>query len=383
VNAETRTYRIGIQGCGTIFPQYVEGIRRFPTLEIVWATDIDDDRSAAAQERFGVPRVGRPEAMLADGDVDIVVNLTWPRVHAKVTVDALAAGKSVFSEKPLAVTTGDAEQLITLAESYGLALGSAPETFMGSWGETSRAVIDSGALGEVVGGVAFVKHNYVEYGHPDPGFLFAPGAGPALDRGPYYVAALINLLGPVASVSGVTRWGPTQRQMRFSEARVSHVDVQVPTHWTAIMTFVSGAVVTVVFSNDIWRNNLPEIEIYGTAGSMTLPNPNFFDGDVHIAGLEREAPWTLVTPPTPPRGNFRGRGIVDMMRARESGRPQQADARLALHTLEVLTAIEASSASHCAVPITSRVERPPWPDVAAPIRTLGPLNAQHVPQEGR
>jgi predicted dehydrogenase len=352
-------YRVGIQGCGVIFPQYVEGMQRYPELELAWAADLDGDRLASLQKQFNIPSVGTPEQMLADPSVDVVINLTWPGVHHQVSSAALRAGKHVFSEKVIALTTSDAQDLINIARERGLRLGSAPETFLGSWGATSRAVLDSGLIGEVIGGVAFVTHNYLEFGHPDPRFLFQDGAGPALDRGPYYVAALVNLLGPVAEVCGMTAWGPRERIMRHPQARVDSFTVEIPTHWTASLRFVSGPVVTVVFSSDIWANSLPEMEIYGTAGTMKMPNPNYFDGDVHVASIDRGAPFRLVKPPLEPRGNYRGRGVVDMLTA-DSPR---ASGEFALHTLEVLRAIEESSNTGATIRIRSSLERPRWPEL--------------------
>lgn len=355
----TKKYRVGIQGCGVIFPQYVEGMRRYPELELVWAADLNPERLAELQKEFDIPSVGTPEQMLADPSVDIVINLTWPGVHHEVSKAALLAGKHVFSEKVMALTTGDAQDLIDTANQCGRRLGSAPETFLGSWGSTSRAVLDSGLIGDVVGGVAFVTHNYLEFGHPDPRFLFQDGAGPALDRGPYYIAALVNLLGPVAEVSGMTAWGPKERVMRHPEARVDRFTVEIPTHWTASLRFVSGAVITVVFSSDIWANSLPEMEIYGTEGTMQMPNPNYFDGDIRVASVERGAPFRLVQPPVQPRGNFRGRGVVDLLTS-ESPR---ANGEFALHTLEILRAIEESSNSGTSILMKSTVTRPEWPEL--------------------
>lgn len=354
----SETYRVGIQGCGVIFPQYFEGLSRHPEVEVLWAADVDADRAAQVADQFGIPRSGAPEDMLRDPDVDLVVNLTWPGVHYEVSKAALLAGKHVFSEKVIASSVEKAADLIETARQVGRRIGSAPETFLGSWGATSRAVVDTGLIGDVIGGVAFVTHNYLEFGHPDPTFLFQDGAGPALDRGPYYVTALINLLGPVTEVSGMTAWGPRERLMRHDQARVERIKVEIPTHWTASLRFAVGTVITVVFSSDVWANSLPEMEIYGTNGTISMPNPNYFDLDVRVAGIEKDAPFRVVRPPVPPRGNYRGRGVLDVLRS-----VPRANGELALHTLEVLRAISVSSESGRTVQIASTVERPYWPEL--------------------
>lgn len=356
----TNTHRIGVQGCGVISAQYFEGLARHPELEVVWATDVRTDLARSMAARFNIPRVGSPADMLADPDIELVVNLTWPGVHYDVSMAALDAGKHVFSEKVIAATVDQAADLIRTASSKNLRIGSAPETFLGSWGSTSRAIVDSGMVGDIIGGVAFVKHNFLEFGHPNPTFLFEDGAGAALDRGPYYVAALINLLGPVAEVAGMTRWGPKERIMRHAGAEVERIAVKIPTHWTGTLRFASGPVITVVFSSDIWANSLPEMELYGTAGSISMPNPNYFDGNVRVASIERDAPFRLVRPPLTPRGNYRGRGVADTLTAEHP----RANGSLALHTLEVLRAISDASDSGRTVGIASSVDRPEWPELA-------------------
>jgi predicted dehydrogenase len=356
----SRDYTLGVMGCGTIFPAYMKGLARFDHLNVKWAADIVPERAQAAQDSYGIPHIGTPAQLLADDEIDVVVNLTWPKVHHDVSMAALRAGKHVYSEKVIGITLTQARELQAEAASRDLLLGSAPDTFLGGWGATSRGLVDAGALGTIIGGTAFVTHNRVEHGHPDPTFLFERGAGPALDRGPYYVTALVNLLGPVAEVSGMTAWGPRTRIMTNPARRVDVVPVEVPTHWTGQLRFHAGAVVTVVFSSDIWANELPELELYGTKATMSLPNPNFFDGDVRLAGLDRDANFVTV-PPAVPLGGLRGQGVADLVAALGGGAPQRASAELATHVLEVLLAIEASSDQHQTITIETPCERPIWP----------------------
>lgn len=362
-------YRIGVMGCGTIFPAYMEGIARFAHLEVVRCADIIPERALAGHERFGIPRYGGPNELLADPEVDIVLNITPPNTHYEVSRGALAAGKHVYSEKPITTRLADADALVEQAAQAGLTFGAAPDTFLGTWGATSRTVVDSGELGHIAAAVAFVPHNRVETWHPDPTFLFQPGGGPTLDIGPYYVTALVNMLGPVAEVVGMTRVGQEFREVTSRNRLVDQVAVEIPTHSTALLRFRSGVLVTLILSSDIWATGLPFIEVYGDRATLSLPHPNWFDGDVRIKGVEDSANWSIVPPVTPP-GSLRGEGIADMV-ASFDGRPQRTGAKLARHVLEVLLAIQAANDARCVVKITSSCERPTWPAPA----TLRKLSA--------
>ena len=357
-------YRIGIAGCGTIFPAYMEGLARFDHIEVVRCADIIPERALMGHETYGIPRYGGPEELYADGDVEIVLNITPPNTHIEVSTLALEAGKHVYTEKPITTDLADANRLLALAESTGLTLGSAPDTFLGSWGATSRAVVDSGALGEIAAATAFIPHNRVETWHPDPTFLFQAGGGPTLDRGPYYIAALVNMLGPVAEVAGMARAGAPTRYVSSPNKLVDEIDVQIPTHSTAVLRFASGVLGTIIFSSDVWAHELPNIDVYGSDGTLSLPHPNWFDGDVRFkTSADREAEWQIV-PPVAPDGGLRGEGIADMI-ASFDGRPQRTGPELARHVLEVLLAVERSSDEGAFVTIESTCERPTWADLPA------------------
>lgn len=371
---------VGIIGCGQIFPSYLEGLARYPNLKVVRCADIDAERARRGHTEFGIPAYGSTEELLADDDVDIVLNLTWPTVHAEVSAAALSSGKHVYSEKTMALTVADANTLIDLAATKRLSLGSAPDTFLGTWGATSRAVVDSGVLGDIVGATAFVKHNWVESRHPDPTFLFQPGAGPTLDRGPYYVTALVNLMGPVVEVVGMTANGPSVRAVTAPDRLVDSVPVGVPTHQTALLRFASGAVATVVFSSDVWGTGLPDFEVYGTKASMSLPNLNFFDGDIRIA--DNNQPWrqesrfsanTIEWTVVPPQGEAQGRrgmGIADMI-ASWAGAVQRTSPELARHVLEVLLAIEESDRGRDWITMKTSCQRPVWAGLS-PVDSVTP-----------
>ncbi len=362
--ARTRT-GVGLIGCGNVSPRYGYGLRRFDPLEIVRCADIDLDRAKRAAQEYGA-RPGTMADLLDDPDVEIAVNLTPPAAHARVTIAALRAGKHVYVEKPLTATLDEAAAVLAGMRETGKLVGSAPDTFLGSAGQTARAVIDSGRIGAPIGATAFATHTWVEKWHPDPTFLFKAGGGPLLDIGPYYIAALVNCLGPVTEVAGGTRVGAPTRTMLFEHATVATIDVEVPTHATAVLRFASGAIGTVLMSFDVWDKRgtvRPAIEIFGTAGSMVVPDPKDFDGDVLIK-VPHHAEWEVVPPVTerqgPPGGAeqlLRGLGVVDLVAAL-SGAPHRTGPELALHVLEVLDAIERSGRDHTVVRLATTCARP-------------------------
>ena len=360
---EART-AVGIIGCGKIFDTYADGLARFPErVRIARIADVDVGRAQDAAGRKGIEHWGSPAELLADPEITVVVSLTPPIVHAEVTTAALAAGKHVYTEKPLGATTAEAAPLLEHAQAAGRLLGSAPDTFLGSGGQTARAVVDSGEIGEVIGFTLVGSHSRAELWHPDPTFLFSPGGGPLLDVGPYFVTQLVQLLGPVAAVMGKTRIGAARREVTAPDRLVDFVDVTVPTHAAAVLELESGAIGTYLHSFDVWNHRHPHMELYGTLGTLTVPHPNWFGGDVELQ-LHSEPAARVVPPVTPPipgegmgRSNFRGYGVLDLIGALD-GAPHRTDARLAYHTLEVLEAVQLASDSGRSVAIESRVARP-------------------------
>ncbi|NUU21990.1 MAG: Gfo/Idh/MocA family oxidoreductase [Streptomycetaceae bacterium] len=356
---------IGIVGCGNIFDRYVRGVERFPELRIVRVADVDPDRAKRGAELVGpAAKYGTPEELFADPAVDIVVNITPPTVHAPVTEAALRAGKHVYVEKPITTDLAVARRQLALAAELGLTLGGAPDTFLGSGGQTARSVIDAGTIGEPVGATAFVTHSRAEIWHPDPTFLFKPGGGPVLDMGPYYITQLVNCLGPVAEVYGKSRVGAPTRTVTAPDRLVDTIDVETDTHANAVLTFASGVLATLVASFDIWDHSLPFIEIYGTLGTLDIPDPNTYDGDVKFR-LHGQDAWTVVPPVVPVQGPadsfehqlLRGPGVADLAASLRGG-PHRASAPLALHVLEVLDAITASGARGTPLAMTTTCERP-------------------------
>ncbi|GAB3000316.1 Gfo/Idh/MocA family oxidoreductase [Streptomyces pseudoechinosporeus] len=357
------THRIGILGSGNIFGRYVTGLARYPELEIVRVADIDVARAKQAAADHNIPAWGDDAELYADESVDIVVNLTPPVHHARTITTALEAGKHVYVEKPLATTVEDGRAVLDTAARSGRVLGSAPDTFLGSASQTARKAVDAGLIGTPVGASAFISHSKAETWHPDPRFLFQPGGGPVMDMGPYYFAVLVNCLGPIQSITAASRIGAPVRTVTAPGRAVDSIEVTVPTHASAVLTFASGAIGTALMSFDIWDTDLPRMEIYGTEGTLSLPNPNNFDGDVRLR-RHGDTEWTVLEPAVGLFGavdtreqHRRGLGVRDLADAIEGG-PHRANASFAFHVLEALCAVEDASQQGRLVQLQSTCERP-------------------------
>jgi predicted dehydrogenase len=345
--------KIGIIGCGNISGAYFSGAQKTSVLEIKSCADIRMGAARSQAEKYGCQAVAVDE-LLADPEIELVVNLTVPRAHVEVGLAVLSAGKHVYSEKPLAVDIESGRKLIDTAAAKGLRVGCAPDTFLGAGIQTSRKLIDEDAIGRPVAGAAFMCGHGHEHWHPNPAFYYDIGGGPMLDMGPYYVTALINLLGPARRVAGVTTKAFEERIAASAGARGQCIPVKTTTHQTGVIEFVNGAIVTMIMSFDMWRHSLPCIEIYGTTGSMQAPDPNGFGGAVRVC-RERET-WSEAPLAFPQ--NARIIGVIDMVRAIRNGRPHRVSGALAFHALEVMLAFDKSSQSGEHVEIKSVIERP-------------------------
>jgi predicted dehydrogenase len=356
------TTGIGIVGCGNICERYVTGLRRFPELRIVGCADKEVSRARQVEAEHAVPAFDSVEDLLSSREVDVVVNITPPLVHGHVSLDALAAGKDVYVEKPLSGSLAEASRVLEVAAASGRLLGCAPDTFLGSGIQTARAALDSGIIGDPIGAAGFVSHSRAEEWHPDPSFLFEAGGGPLLDMGPYYVTALVVCLGSIAEVAGMARIGASVRTVSAPNRLVDSIAVEVPTHTSAAIRFASGVVGTMLMSFDLWHEDYPHIEIYGTLGALRLPRPFDFDGDVSVR-LNDETDWRVLPPRLPVSGSpgrdqeLWGIGVADLAAARGGGL-HRAHASLGYHALEVLSAVASSSDEERFVSIESRVDRP-------------------------
>ncbi|KPI11578.1 oxidoreductase domain protein [Actinobacteria bacterium OK074] len=343
MNHPTPRANIGVVGAGAIFDAYARGLAWYGDLPIVRIADIDTGRARAKAEEHGIAAYGTPAELYADPDIDVVVNITPPVVHWEVTRDALAAGKHVYAEKPLAATVELARENLQQADAAGKILAGAPDTFLGTAGQTARAAVDRGLIGTPFAATSFVRSSKVETWHPNPGFFYQPGGGPVLDWGPYHVAALVNLLGPVTEVVGTSSIPTPTIPVTTPGRVVDSIDVNVPTTAASLLRTASGAIVSALYSFDIWDMTLPHIEVYGTEGTLIVPNPNGHDAAVQIK-RRGDKEWSDLEPVLPPTctyeyGMFRGHGVNDLVNSLR-GEPLRVSGRFALHVLEVLEAME-------------------------------------------
>lgn len=349
--------RIGLIGCGTISKVYLEVSKTLEDLDVIACADLIPERARARAEEFNIPKACGVQDLLKDPEVQIVLNLTIPRAHAEVGLAALESGKSVYNEKPLAVSREDGRRLLEEARSRGLRVGGAPDTFLGGGIQTCRKLIDDGWIGEPVAATAFMTGHGHESWHPDPDFYYQPGGGPMFDMGPYYLTALVTLLGPIRRVTGSARITFPERTITSQPRRGAKIQVKVPTHVAGVMDFASGAVGTIITSFDVWAAQLPRIEIYGSEGSLSVPDPNGFGGPVRIrrAGA---AEWSEVPLTHAYARQSRGLGVADMACALRSGRPHRASGELAYHVLDAMHAFHDASHEGRHVELTSACTRP-------------------------
>ena len=369
--------KIAFVGVGDISGIYLKNIfERFNNLEVVGVCDLEREKAERAVKQYGIPKLYNDMyELFADPEVDIVLNITRPYEHYAVSKAALLAGKPVYSEKPLAATLEEGRELAALAAEKNLYLGGAPDTFLGAGIQGCRRFIEEGLIGEPVGFAAHMICHGHETWHVDPAFYYKHGGGQMLDMGPYYVTALVNLLGPVKSVMGMTKITYPTRLITSKPHCGEVVDVVAQTHYTGLMRFANGATGTIIMTFDAY--SMPgkyNIEIYGSKGNMTVPDPNNFSGEILVKLGERNSPnanevigngqfIALDTPFEAYDENSRALGLADMAEAIQDGRKARAGVEQTLHVLEVLTAFQRSSESGREIEIEAPYEpAPPMPD---------------------
>ena len=358
----TQTTNVGIVGCGNISGIYLEAGKKWDILNIVACADIDLPRAQAQAAKYGIPKASGVAELLDDPSIAIVINLTVPQAHAEVALAALAAGKSVYNEKPLALDRAQAKQMLDLAGAKGLRVGCAPDTFLGGGLQTCRKLIDDGVIGEPIGASAFMMSHGPEGWHPNPEFFYQPGAGPMFDMGPYYLTALTTLLGPVRRVTGSTRVSFPERVIGSEPLRGQVIKVNTPTHIIGVLDFAAGVIGTIVTTFDVWSSELPRLEIYGSKGTLSLPDPNTFGGPVRVR-LAGEKSWSEVQIAHGYTENSRGLGVADMADAIRTGRTHRANGQLAYHVLDLMHTIHDASREGRHIEMTSGCERPePLPE---------------------
>lgn len=349
--------KAGIIGTGNISGIYFENGSKFDAMEIVACADLDVDRAKAKGEQYGV-RGYSVDEMLADPDVDMIINLTIPQAHASVNLRALEAGKHAYVEKPFAVTREEAKEVLELAARKGLYVGSAPDTFLGGGIQTCVKLIDDGWIGTPIGATAFMVGGGHESWHPSPEFYYQKGGGPMFDMGPYYLTALVAMLGPMTRVTGSARISYPERTITSQPKFGQKVQVEVPTHIAGVMDFASGAIGTILTSFDAkGGSRLPCIEVYGSGGTMVVPDPNAFGGEILISRAGTRE-WKSVPLTHGYTENARGVGAADMAKAIQTGRKHRANGDLAYHVLEAMHGFHDASEQGVHYMMKSSCERP-------------------------
>ncbi|MFD9900686.1 Gfo/Idh/MocA family protein [Mesorhizobium sp. NPDC059025] len=358
---------IGVIGAGNISAAYFRLAPLFRGIEMRACADINMDAARARAKEFKL-RAETVDDLLKAGDIDIVVNLTIPAVHYDVSKRVLDAGKHVYSEKPFVLSLQEGLDLRKRAEKKGLRIGSAPDTFLGGAHQLARSLIDEGKLGAITGGTCTVMSHGMEHWHPNPDFFFQPGAGPVLDIGPYYVTNLIQLVGPVKRVAAFASIPARERVISSQPRAGEKIPVNTPTTIHGLLEFANGAVVTLNTSWDVWAHGHAPMELYGEKGTLYVPDPNFFGGDV---AYTKESKLAKKLPKWPhPFGvpnekhsqgmmaNYRTAGLADMALAIMEGRPHRCSMELALHAVEVMTSLLKSAETGKFVSMQTSCERP-------------------------
>ncbi|WP_417581306.1 Gfo/Idh/MocA family protein [Pelagibacterium sp.] len=373
----SKTYGVGILGAGNISAAYLKLAPLFKGIEVRAVADINPDAAKGRADEFNVT-AQTPDQLLGNSELDVIVNLTIPDVHYRISKEIVSAGKHAYSEKPLVLSLEEGEDLRKAAKDAGKQIGCAPDTFLGGAHQQARSLIDEGAIGRITSGTCHVMSFGLEHWHPNPDFFFKPGAGPVLDIGPYYVANLINLIGPVKRVTAFSSTPRTRREISSEPRKGEFVTVETPTTIHAVLEFQSGALVTLGASWDVEAHQHSNMEIYGTDGSLYVPDPNFFGGELTLARRDgtREVvePWkhplgvpNWERPNGSPFANYRTAGLADMMLAIDAGRKPRCSLETTLHGVDVMTSILKSGETGQAITLTTTCERP---------EALGPVEAQ-------
>ncbi|MFC4243164.1 Gfo/Idh/MocA family protein [Gryllotalpicola reticulitermitis] len=368
---------VGVIGAGNISTQYLTNLTSFPDVDVRFIADIDLDRAEFQAQAFGVPGFGTVEQLLADPKIEIVVNLTIPKAHAEVAHQVIAAGKHVWTEKPIALDRESGRALLAAAQAAGLRVATAPDTFLGAGIQTARRLIESGAIGRAQSALTLMQQPGPESWHPNPDFLFQEGAGPLFDVGPYYVTTLIQLFGPVKRVTAVASKSKPVRTIGSGPRAGETFEVTVPTHVSAVFEFEGGQTSQSIFSFDSQiRRTL--FEVTGVDGALEMVDPNMFVGDLvlHTPNGTREGASETIT--TSGEKAARGTGVVELARAIRAGVPERASGEQAFHALDVMVStIEAAERGGWVEVESTFVPTPALPEDWSPAEaTLGKSPAE-------
>jgi predicted dehydrogenase len=354
---------VGIIGAGNISDQYLTNLTKFPDVKVIAIGDLMEDRAREQAAKYGVPQAGGVDLVLGDPDIEIVVNLTIPAVHVEVSEAILAAGKHVWTEKPIGVDRESSLRMLERADAAGLRVGVAPDTVLGPGVQTAKRAIARGDIGRPLFAQTTFQWQGPEIFHPNPSFLYARGGGPLLDMGPYYVSALIHVFGPVASVAAVGQRATDSRVVQVGPLAGQEFPVEIPSTVSVLTQFEDGGQASSLYSTDSPLLRQGIVEITGTEGTLVIPDPNTFGGRIVITRPLAE----MIVPPAPivqevveveQEGVLAGRGVglLDMVRSIHAGRPHVATGRFGYHVLDTLLSIEESVESGAFVPVQSTVD---------------------------
>ena len=352
--------KVGMVGVGCISGIYLKNFKEtFKDVELVAVCDLIRERAEKAQKEYNIPKIyDTMEELFADPEIDIVLNLTRPYQHYEVSKGALEAGKHVYSEKPLGADWEEGTALVKLAQEKGLWIGGAPDTFMGAGIQTCRKLIDEGILGDVIGGRCVMATHGVESWHPDPDFYYQRGGGPVLDMGPYYITALINLLGGIKRVYATSRTTFSERLITAKPHVGEIIKVNVPTHYETLITFENDVTISFLTTFDLYNSNQANIQLYGTKGNLYVPDPNCFGSEKGMKFLDGATGETKELPLEFDYGvNSRCLGLDDLAAAIENGRPPRASYKQTYHVLEAMTGIMKSAESGQPYEMTTKFTR--------------------------
>jgi predicted dehydrogenase len=368
--------KVGLIGTGRISDIYLTNCMKFEELDVIACASLDREEASLKAKRFNLPQVLSPEELLSDDEIECVLNLTIPAAHFDISKAALEAGKHVYSEKPFVTSLNKGQQLLDLAAERQLLIGNAPDTFMGGRWQTVRKLIDSGVIGKPSGFTAHVGTHGVERHHPNPDFYYKEGGGPLLDLGPYYLTVLVFLFGPMTRVCGMSNRSTNTRLIENGPRNGEIIDVEIDTHSLSLIEFDCGVIGSMTMSFDVWESETPRLEIYGSEGSICIPDldpvhgANNFDGPVWFRRrkdsrwefqprpIDRPEQWLVAENRYGYNANYRGLGLRDLAQARVENREPRADGKLAFHVLEALIAIEESARAQRFQEISSTVKRP-------------------------
>jgi predicted dehydrogenase len=346
---------IAVVGCGTISNQYLTNLARFPEVEVLFCADLDLSRAKAQAAAYGIPGYGTMAQALEHPGVDLVVNLTIPVAHAEVALAAIGAGKHVWNEKPLTLSVAEGSRLLAMAAEHGVRVGCAPDTVLGAGIQSARRLIDSGGIGTPLSALILYQGPGPQTWHPAPEFLFAPGAGPLFDMGPYYLSTLAALFGPASLVAAIGRRSSGTRTIGAGPRAGTEFSVTVPTYVAGLVEYAGGQAAQFQFGWDSPLSRYGFVEITGTEATLAVPDPNQFDGDLRVRKVG-DADWTVI--PSVGAAAGRGSGALDMVRAIKAGEPHRASGEMALHVLEMMVAVERSASTAGFEPVQTSFAMP-------------------------